>query len=45
MEYLPEGMSDAVGLIAPAGVATEESAGEPTGGVPEAVGPLAPASP
>lgn len=40
MLYIPEGMSDAEVVVAPAGVSSEESAGEPTGGVP-----LAPASP
>lgn len=49
---VPEGMSDAAGVIAPAGDSLEVSdgdgvlAGEPTGGgVPEIVGPLAAASP
>lgn len=40
MLYIPEGMPDAEVIVAPAGVSSEESAGEPTGGVP-----LAPASP
>lgn len=40
MLYIPEGMPDAEVVVALAGVSSEESAGEPTGGVP-----LAPASP
>ena len=40
MLYIPEGMPDAEVVVAPAGVSSEESAGEPTGGFP-----LAPASP